>query len=314
MGDFREIEDRLHKETSNIQNYKGLQIGSVQERKNAGLLKYAEFFRGSQKHCLDKPACRWSGVVPKAHNMSQSIHDLLVCHRCRKLKPAQEGRRFRIPGRCHDYRFHCSACDTAPRRHQREDSFLEQEVSKCLHRLGVPFRREVEFDKYRADYALDSLALVIEADGGRWHQGHRRERDAAKTSFIQARRCDLGPDQLGQILYCSWKVVRVTANDTTAQVDAAVTNRQTQLKVARAARAARYEEAERTAQNHHAVALERWQARQAELAAMPAGPIAPPPARLVAPVYRPPNPISADLAEFMPRPAPRFTARIRTID
>ena len=241
--------------------------------------------------------------------MSYAIHDLHVCSRCRKLKPLSEGRRFRIPGRCHDHRFVCHECDSPPRRHQGRESFLEQEVSKTLHLLHAPFRREVEFGAYHADFVLDHIALVIEADGGRWHQGHRRERDAAKTRFIQARRCDLGTDQEGHPLSCSWKVVRVTADDTAAQVDAAITNRQAQLNAARSTRSARYAEAERTAQHRHAVEVEQWRARQAELATRPPGPIAPPPARGIAPAYRPPSPISANLDEFMPQPAPRSTSR-----
>lgn len=160
------------------------------------------------------------------------LHTYHVCCRCHKLRHESELRRYRIPGRLHDYRWICKAHlqATAARRPApavRRPSPLELEVIQALTRSKLPWQREHKLRRHRVDFYVPKLALVIEADGRKYHGPERQLRDKLKRDALR---------QWG------YGVAVIKAHDVAGQVQAALAVREAEVAAWRAEYARRVEE------------------------------------------------------------------------
>lgn len=67
-----------------------------------------------------------------------------------------------------------------------------------LERCGIPYRHQVKFGRYRADFVLPGMKVVFEVDGTIFHGKEKRERENLRDNLIVL---SLGAE---------WEVVRIT--------------------------------------------------------------------------------------------------------
>jgi very-short-patch-repair endonuclease len=118
-----------------------------------------------------------------------------ICHKCRNLRPTDLGRFFTVRGRCHDRKFVCNRCLNKPvtiRCGNTAPSPVELEARRAIIGTGWRFVEEFEFKKFRFDFAIAPLRLLIEIDSRRWHQHpSRRARDQRKAAAAKAEGWDV---------------------------------------------------------------------------------------------------------------------------
>lgn len=118
-----------------------------------------------------------------------------VCNRCRRLKGGHLGRFIKIPGRCHDRRWICNNCLEKPvavRCGRSRPSPLELEARRSILETGYKFVEEYELGKFRFDFAVSPLRLLIEIDSKKWHDHpSRKARDRRKTEAAKQDGWDL---------------------------------------------------------------------------------------------------------------------------
>lgn len=67
------------------------------------------------------------------------------------------------------------------------ESSLEEKVRHYLEDHKIIFIQEKKFGRYRADFYIENLKLIIECDGEYWHLcRHTEARDARKTKFLES--------------------------------------------------------------------------------------------------------------------------------
>ena len=112
--------------------------------------------------------------------------------------------------------FICTSCDTKPpfiRHCARRPSPLEIRARKTLIEYGLPFGQDKRIGPWKFDFAVPSLALLIEVDGRSYHR-HRWGRDRAKTN---------------EAIRAGWAVTRLTSEDLEGRLTAALDSRVEQL-------------------------------------------------------------------------------------
>lgn len=101
----------------------------------------------------------------------------LVCMNCRK--PFQLPRSDFNRGRGKFCSYGCFIRYTGP-------STLEEKMRKILQKTGVEFEREYKFGRFRADFFIKKLKLVIECDGEYWHMREiQKDRDRRKDRYLK---------------------------------------------------------------------------------------------------------------------------------
>ena len=71
-------------------------------------------------------------------------------------------------------------------------------VALELKRKNINYRQDVKFGRYRADFVLDDMKVVLEVDGKRYHTPQTAPREEIRDSLIIL--------QLG----AGWEVIRIT--------------------------------------------------------------------------------------------------------
>lgn len=71
-------------------------------------------------------------------------------------------------------------------------------VALELKRKNINYRQDVKFGRYRADFVLDDMKVVLEVDGKRYHTPQTAPREEIRDSLIVL--------QLG----AGWEVIRIT--------------------------------------------------------------------------------------------------------
>lgn len=134
-----------------------------------------------------------------------------VCVKCRQLKMPNLGEFKKKSGRTHDFYFTCYSCQpsaeqVSPEKHRA--SWLERKVIPVFTASGQRFIREFELEKFRFDFCIPKLWLLIEVDGRTYHlRPWRQARDAAKDALAESK---------------GYAVVRVREPDIIGKVQAAI--------------------------------------------------------------------------------------------
>ena len=125
------------------------------------------------------------------------------CIRCRKWKEPSLGRFIFIPSSRQPQvpKFICAHCDRprrfkTGRRRTRPPSPLELRARRTLLDYGLPFTEEFALEPWTFDFAIPSLALLVEVDG-KVHQ-YRRRKDYLKHRDAKA---------------AGWGIVHLTSHD-----------------------------------------------------------------------------------------------------
>lgn len=101
-----------------------------------------------------------------------------ICRGCKK--------QFELP-RSSLNRGHGSYCSWECYKHFKGETSIEQRIRIELEKLKEPFKQEIRFGRFRADFYLPNRNLIIECDGSYWHRDIKiKERDKRKDKFLQA--------------------------------------------------------------------------------------------------------------------------------
>lgn len=115
--------------------------------------------------------------------------------------------------------FICASCDTKPAfiRHRKrihKPSPLEIRARRALMDYGLPFEEQKPIGPWEFDFAVPSLALLIETDGRTYHR-HRKGKDRAKAN---------------EAVRAGWAITRLTSEDLEGRLVAALDYRVEQLE------------------------------------------------------------------------------------
>lgn len=101
-----------------------------------------------------------------------------VCRGCRQ--------RFELP-RFEVNRGRGSFCTWECYKSYDGETSIERIIRLQLKKLKEPFKQEMRFGKYRADFYLPNKNLIIECDGEYWHRNQLiRQRDYRKDVYLNA--------------------------------------------------------------------------------------------------------------------------------
>lgn len=126
-----------------------------------------------------------------------------ICVKCRKLKMPDLGSFKKRAGTYAGWYWICHACqspgDSLQRPPATKATWLERKVIPVLIASGHRWIREYQMDKFRFDFAIPKLMLLIEADSRGYHRRKDQiRRDMAKKELAESK---------------GWKVVRVRDPD-----------------------------------------------------------------------------------------------------
>jgi len=103
----------------------------------------------------------------------------LICVGCKNT--------FRLP-RSDVNRGRGSFCTWKCFKKYEGETSIEKMIRQCLERFHIEFEQEVKIGKYRADFLIPKLKLVIECDGEYWHsREYSEKRDKGKDQYLKSK-------------------------------------------------------------------------------------------------------------------------------